>query len=166
MVGKLRQLPNCPTVFIGGNYVATHLGVHKLQAQQRHAAPACNAAATAQSQTNQAQLCCANTGKQALPNARQTAVVKLHRHVPHKPTLGESLRSSLHMVSSRDDAPLPQQLTFDGMDHAKLEQVFGKLQSEIDSWKALADDQTSQAIKVDNDLAQAVYDDEESAQVG
>ena len=152
MLQALQQLPCAPTVYLGGNPIATQLGLHKLQMQHSRSEPG-----------ELKLLAGSDRPAESIPR-RQSMVsksttrcssLKLHKHGATKLTLGQSLRSSLHMATSNGGRAAPQQLTFDGLDHAKLDQVFGRLQLEIDSWKSMAAEQKQQAEKVDEELATA-----------
>jgi Leucine rich repeat/Leucine Rich repeats (2 copies) len=68
---------------------------------------------------------------------RDSVVLNMDHALPERPTLAKSM-TSLHRVSDQLDTSAPQKLTFEGLDHAKLIQVFDHLKDEIDNWHELA----------------------------
>jgi hypothetical protein len=65
-------------------------------------------------------------------------ILKLHKELPDKPRLAQSLAAGLQSVSASLDVVGPQTLKFTGLDHERLVEVFDQIQKDIDNWQELA----------------------------
>jgi hypothetical protein len=64
--------------------------------------------------------------------------LKLHRELPDRPRLAQSLAAGLQSVSASLDVVGLEALKFTGLDHEKLVEVFDQIQKDIDDWQELA----------------------------
>ena len=133
----LQGFRNGTTVYVGGNPITSKL---RLGLVEPRAVPGCAAGTVATSATSTAAhtsvIQASGRGDAASP--RDSVTLKLHKELPDRPRLARSLAAGLHSVSSQLDTVAPEQLKFTSLDHDKLVEVFDQLQSEIDSWQALA----------------------------